>query len=65
MGRKEYLDAKEKALASLTKALADKKVDERIQPILTLINRKEGYYTSSSCAGDAYSSHAPLLRDLG
>jgi tRNA wybutosine-synthesizing protein 3 len=51
MGTKEFFDAKERALASLDKACTEKQVDEGILPILSLINNKEGFYTSSSCAG--------------
>ena len=38
MAEKEFLDAKEKALKSLEKACNEKKVDEGILPILSLIN---------------------------
>ncbi len=60
---KEFLDAKEKALASLEKASVDQKVDEGIVPILNIINGIEGYYTSSSCAGRIVLLQIPQIGD--
>jgi tRNA wybutosine-synthesizing protein 3 len=63
MGTKEYLDAKEKAIASLDKALLQNKVDTDIIPILTLLNDIEGFYTSSSCAGRIVLLQIPTIGD--
>ena len=63
MKQKEFLDAKENALKSLTEALHEEKVDEGISQLLTLINRIEGLYTSSSCAGRIVLLEIPSLGD--
>ncbi len=63
MGRKEYLDAKERALEKLKAASADKRVDEKILPILEILNGIEGVYTSSSCAGRIVLLQIPQLGD--
>ncbi len=49
--KKEFEDGKKNALQSLEKACHIKKVDDKILPILHLINTSCNYYTSSSCAG--------------
>jgi tRNA wybutosine-synthesizing protein 3 len=63
MGKKEFLDAKEQALKSLDKACREQKVDEGILPLLELINRIEGCYTSSSCAGRIVLLEIPQIGD--
>jgi tRNA wybutosine-synthesizing protein 3 len=63
MNTKEYLDAKERALTKLKAASADKKVDEKILPILRILNGIEGVYTSSSCAGRILLLQIPRLGD--
>jgi tRNA wybutosine-synthesizing protein 3 len=63
MGRKEYIDAKEKALHKLATASVERKVDDKILPILTILNGMEGYYTSSSCAGRIVLLQIPQIGD--
>jgi tRNA wybutosine-synthesizing protein 3 len=63
MGKKEFLDAKENALKSLEDACATQKVDEGILQILDLINKIEGFYTSSSCAGRIVLLEIPQIGD--
>jgi tRNA wybutosine-synthesizing protein 3 len=63
MKKKEFLDAKEKALKSLTEACMQGKVDEAVLPILELINNIEGFYTSSSCAGRIVLLEIPMIGD--
>jgi tRNA wybutosine-synthesizing protein 3 len=63
MKKKEFLDAKEKALQSLTHACATEKVDEGVLPVLEQINRMQGFYTSSSCAGRIVLLEIPQIGD--
>lgn len=63
MNKKEYLDAKERAMTKLRIASDDKKVDEKILPILRILNGIEGVYTSSSCAGRILLLQIPSLGD--
>ena len=63
MNKKEYLDAKERAMTKLRIASIDNKVDEKILPILEILNRIEGVYTSSSCAGRIVLLQIPSLGD--
>jgi tRNA wybutosine-synthesizing protein 3 len=63
MSQKEFLDAKEIALKSLTKAYSEEKVDAGISQVLTLINGIEGFYTSSSCAGRIVLLEIPSVGD--
>lgn len=63
MIKKEFLDAKEKALKSLEKACTEKKADKEILPILSLINDSEECYTSSSCAGRIVLLEIPSIGD--
>jgi tRNA wybutosine-synthesizing protein 3 len=60
---KEFLDAKEKALRMLEEACSEDAVDERILPILTMINNSKNYYTSSSCAGRIVVLEIPMIGD--
>jgi tRNA wybutosine-synthesizing protein 3 len=61
--KKEFLDAKENALKSLHDACDHAKVDEGVLPILDLINKIEGFYTSSSCAGRIVLLQIPQIGD--
>ncbi|UCF12914.1 MAG: hypothetical protein JSW06_01320 [Thermoplasmatales archaeon] len=63
MKKKEFLDAKEKALKSLEKACTEKKADKEILKILSLINNSEECYTSSSCAGRIVLLEIPRIGD--
>jgi len=63
MVKKEFLDAKEKALKSLEKACTEKRADKEILPILGLINDSEECYTSSSCAGRIVLLEIPSIGD--
>jgi tRNA wybutosine-synthesizing protein 3 len=63
MKKKEFVDAKENALKSLNDACNSGKVDEGALPILDLINKIEGFYTSSSCAGRIVLLEIPQIGD--
>lgn len=63
MIKKEFLDAKENALKSLKDAYIQEKLDEGILSILELINRADGFYTSSSCAGRILLLEIPEIGD--
>ena len=63
MVKKDFLNAKEKALKSLEKACNEKKVDKEILPILSLINDSKKCYTSSSCAGRTVLLEIPRIGD--
>jgi tRNA wybutosine-synthesizing protein 3 len=63
MSEKTFLDAKDNALRSLEKACHDELVDPGIKSVLDLLNQKEEYYTSSSCAGRVMVLQIPVLGD--
>jgi tRNA wybutosine-synthesizing protein 3 len=63
MEKKEFFDAKERALNSLEDACAEHTVDEGVLPVLDLINSIEGFYTSSSCAGRIVLLEIPQIGD--
>jgi tRNA wybutosine-synthesizing protein 3 len=63
MKKKEFLDAKESALKSLTQACMQGKVDEAALPILEVINNIEAFYTTSSCAGRIVLLEIPTIGD--
>lgn len=63
MNKKEYLKAKENALKSLKHAYSQQKVDDRIILILKLINKINGFYTLSSCAGRIVLLEIPQIGD--
>lgn len=63
MKDKEFLDAKENALKSLSDAYRKGKVDEGALPILSQINNIDGFYTSSSCAGRIVLLQIPQIGD--
>lgn len=61
--KKDFLYAKEKAFRSLERACTENKVDTEILPILTLINKFDGCYTSSSCSGRIVLLEIPHIGD--
>jgi len=63
MIKKEFLDAKEKALKSLEQACYKNKTDKKIIPILHIINNIESCYTTSSCAGRTVLLEIPKIGD--
>jgi tRNA wybutosine-synthesizing protein 3 len=63
MTKKEFFDAKEIALKSLMEASIEGKVDEGIVSILDQINKIQGFYTSSSCAGRIVLLEIPQIGD--
>jgi tRNA wybutosine-synthesizing protein 3 len=63
MKNKEFLDAKENALKSLLDACDQREVDEGVLPLLGLINKMDGFYTSSSCAGRIVLLQIPQIGD--
>lgn len=63
MKKNEYMAARERALHSLESATIERRVDEGIRPILDLINKVEGFYTSSSCAGRIVLLEIPMIGD--
>ncbi|HUT00555.1 MAG TPA: hypothetical protein VMY59_09580 [Candidatus Thermoplasmatota archaeon] len=63
MKKNEFLDAKENALKSLKDACIEKEVDEGVLPLLGLLNKLEGFYTSSSCAGRIVLLEIPQIGD--
>ncbi len=63
MKNKEFLDAKENALKSLLDASDQGEVDEGVLPLLGLINKMDGFYTSSSCAGRIVLLQIPQIGD--
>ncbi|MBN2066653.1 MAG: hypothetical protein JW771_07615 [Candidatus Thermoplasmatota archaeon] len=60
---RNFLDAKEKALAALDKACNDKDVDAQILSLLDDLNAFDEYYTSSSCAGRIVVLELPCIGD--
>lgn len=63
MTKKEFMDAKENALKSLNEACDQEKVDEGALPLLAIINKIDGLYTSSSCAGRIVLLEIPHIGD--
>ena len=61
--KSEFLIAKEKALTLLEQACSEKKADERILPLLTLLNTIPECYTSSSCSGRIVVLELPQIGD--
>ena len=60
---REFLQAKDQALASLAAACDSQEVDRKILPILSRINAHSEYYTLSSCAGRILLLQIPRLGD--
>jgi len=48
---KRFQQAKKMAMKSLQKALEKGKVDEKVMPILALLNGMDDFFTTSSCSG--------------
>ena len=64
MDRNQYfINSKEKALDKLNKARFENKTDKGIEEIINLINSKEDFFTSSSCAGRIVVLELPELGD--
>ncbi|MCU0851243.1 MAG: hypothetical protein MUC80_08265 [Candidatus Thermoplasmatota archaeon] len=63
MTKNEFMDAKENALKSLNEACDQEKVDEGALPLLSIINKIDGLYTSSSCAGRIVLLEIPHIGD--
>ena len=60
---KEFLQAKKQALEKLSTDHHEKKVDDKIIPLLDLINSISQYYTTSSCAGRIVLLEIPKIGD--
>jgi len=60
---KDFSENKITALKKLDKARNEKLVDEKILPILDLINKSENFYTSSSCSGRIVLLEIPAIGD--
>lgn len=60
---REFLQAKDQALASLAAACNSEEVDKGILPVLSQINALSDYYTLSSCAGRILILQIPRLGD--
>jgi len=63
MLNKDFLNRKEKAINSLEKAKNESKADEKILPILNILNNSEEYFTSSSCSGRIVLLEIPEIGD--
>lgn len=59
----EFVQGKQQALYNLQAAERNNKVDQKILPLLHLINASEDYYTTSSCAGRIVLLELPELGD--
>ena len=60
---RDFSDGKKTALTKLEKARNEDMVDEKILPILDIINQSEKLYTSSSCAGRIVLLELPSIGD--
>lgn len=60
---KDFLDGKKTMLTKLKKARNENMVDEKIFPIIDIINQSENFYTSSSCAGRIALLELPNIGD--
>jgi len=58
-----FRDGKEIAMKKLKKAVTQDMVDEKIIPLLDIINQSEKFYTSSSCAGRILLLQIPEIGD--
>ena len=63
ISNKEFLQAKKQAIQKLTTAKLEEKVDNKILPMLDLINSLNQYYTTSSCAGRIVLLELPCIGD--
>lgn len=59
----DFLEGKKKAINSLEKAKSESKADEKILPILNILNNSGEYYTSSSCSGRIVLLEIPEIGD--
>ena len=60
---RHFLDNKKIALKKLANAKKEHLADEKIIPILDIINQSDNYYTSSSCAGRIVLLEIPVIGD--
>lgn len=60
---RKFFDDKKNALKKLKKAINKDIADEKILPILDIINQSEKFYTSSSCAGRIALLELPSIGD--
>ncbi len=51
---------KEKSLNTLKRAMENGEVDEKVIPLLDIINKTRSFFTTSSCSGRISLSHVPL-----
>ncbi len=58
---KRFLQAKEMAMSSLHKALESERVDEKVMPILALLNGMDDFFTTSSCSGRIVVMEIPSI----
>jgi len=61
--RKNFLDLKAEALKILEESRFENKVDDKVLPVLDIINASDDYYTSSSCAGRIVLLEIPAIGD--
>jgi tRNA wybutosine-synthesizing protein 3 len=61
--KKEFLDAKQKAIKSLEKACSENNADNNIISLLDIINNIESCYTTSSCSGRTVLLEIPKIGD--
>ena len=61
--QRDFSDGKKTALKKLKKARNGDIADEKILPILDIINQSEKFYTSSSCAGRIVLLELPSIGD--
>jgi len=60
---KDFINNKQTALLKLDKARKEELVDEKILPIIDLINKSDYYFTTSSCAGRIVLMEIPAIGD--
>lgn len=58
---KRFQQAKKMAMESLQKALKEGKVDEKVMPILALLNGMDDFFTTSSCSGRIVVMEIPSI----
>lgn len=63
MIKDNFTRSKEEAMKKLERARVAKEVDDKILPILDIINSLDNYYTSSSCAGRILLIQIPSIGD--
>ena len=61
--RENFLDLKTEALKNLEESQFENKVDEKVLPVLDIINASNDYYTSSSCSGRIVLLEIPVIGD--